>query len=154
MKLRILVLMVSLGAVAAAQTSNGYVYVAPGGLTSYGHTAATLQFGFGGEGVIGKGIGAGAEIGAVGPTSSLADSLGVLSVNGYYHGIHGKDIRLDPFFTGGYTLMFRAGTMNLGNFGGGSNYWFSRHFGVRAEFRDQLNSYANFWGFRFGLSFR
>lgn len=108
----------------------------------------------GGEGIIAKGIGAGAEIGAIGPTASLGDSMAAISVNGYYHAIHGKDLRLDPFFTGGYSLFVREGHMNLANFGGGIHYWFSRHFGIRAEFRDHVTSYANFWGFRFGVSFR
>src|SRR5689334_21428333 len=49
-----------------AQTSNGYVFVAPGGVTCCGYTSMTLQFGVGGEVVLGKGIGVGAELGALG----------------------------------------------------------------------------------------
>jgi len=117
----------------------------------------TLQFGLGGEAVLGKGVGIGAEIGAVGTREDFADSVvGVFSPNGYYHFVHRKE-KLDPFVTGGYTLMFRYGHINLFNFGGGVNYWFHQRLGARFEFRDQVHvdgSAIHYWGVRFGLSFR
>lgn len=141
-----------------AQPSNGYVFFAPGGVTCCGHTAMTLQFGVGGEAVLGKGIGVGAEIGAVGTRQYFGDSVvGVLSPNGYYHFVHGKGIKIDPFVTGGYTLIFRSGHANLFNFGGGLNYWFRTRLGGRFEFRDQVHtdgSSVHYWGVRFGLAFR
>ena len=117
--------------VLQAQPSNGYVFVAPGGITCCGHTTMTLQCGVGGEGVLGKGIGVGAEVGAVGARQNFGDSVvGVFSPNGYYHFVHGKDIKTDPFVTGGYTLMFRSGHASLFNYGGGLNYWFRSRLGV------------------------
>jgi len=154
MKSRLILLAFACVAVSAAQSSNGYVFVAPGGVTCCGSTTTTLHIGGGGEGIIGKGFGVGAEIGALGPTQYLAESIGAFSANGYYHFIHAKDRKLDPFVTGGYTLLFRGGTANAGNFGGGVNYWFSRHFGIRAEFRDHVYSSDHYWGFRFGVTFR
>lgn len=153
MKTRLFVMMFGLAALAAAQNSNGYVYVSPGGVSCCGHTTTTLHLG-GGEGIIGKGFGVGAEIGALAPTEGLSSAIGTFSANGYYHFIHAKDSKLDPFVTGGYTLLSRDGTANLGNFGGGVNYWFSRHVGARVEFRDHIYTTDHYWGFRFGVAFR
>jgi hypothetical protein len=146
--------------VLPAQSSNGYVFFAPGGVTCCGQTSMTLQTGLGGEAVLFKGIGAGVEISGLAPRECLTDcAVGILSPNGYYHFIHGKGVALDPFVTGGYTLMFRAGHANLFNFGGGVNYWFHKHLGVRLEARDHVRHPANFpaahyWGFRVGLGIR
>ena len=141
-----------------AQHSNGYVFFAPGGVTCCGQTFMTLQFGAGGEVILAKGIGLGAEVCAVGMRQYFSDSvLGVFSPNGYYHFVHGKDLKFDPFVTGGYTLMFRSGHANLFNFGGGLNYWFSNRLGVRLEVRDQVHvdgSSVHYWGGRIGLAFR
>src|SRR5512135_1569129 len=63
---RFAVLATILAAGAAAQPSNGYVFVAPGGYACCSGNSPTLHFGVGGEYVIGKGFGAGAEIGGVG----------------------------------------------------------------------------------------
>ena len=155
MKTKLLLISLGFAAMAAAQTSHGYVYVAPGALTSGGYNQATLHAGGGGEAIIAKGIGVGAEVGYLGPTAYMGEGFGVFSANGYYHFIHRKDSKLDPFVTGGYTLFFRSGTANLANFGGGVNYWFSRHVGLRAEFRDHLYTGSeHYWGFRFGATFR
>jgi len=140
-----------------AQPSNGYVFFAPGGVTCCQNTSMTLQFGGGGEAVLWRGVGIGAEISALGTTQYFGDTVvGVLSPNGYYHFQHGKDIKFDPFVTGGYSLLFRSGHANFANFGGGLTYWFHRRLGARLEIRDQLNTtgtITHFWGVRFGLAF-
>ena len=67
-------------AVLAAQSSSGYVYFAPGGLTAGSQTAMTFQMGAGGDFILGRGVGLGAEIGAVGLRENFAmGALGVLS---------------------------------------------------------------------------
>ncbi|HWC00040.1 MAG TPA: hypothetical protein VG672_25205 [Bryobacteraceae bacterium] len=141
-----------------AQSSNGYVFFAPGGATCCGYTAMTLQMGAGGEAVIWNGIGAGAELGVAGQRSDFGGTVaGVFSPNGYYHFLRGKDLKLDPFVTGGYTLLFRSGSANLFNFGGGVNYWFHRRLGARLEFRDHVytgDGTLHYWGIRVGLAFR
>jgi hypothetical protein len=150
-----LILMTVLSLEINAQPSNVYVFFAPGGLTGYGRTDMTLHAGLGGEAIVGKGVGVGAELGAVGPRQYLADAVGLFSPNGYYHFVHGKNVKVDPFVTGGYTLLFRAGHVNLFNFGAGVNYWFHRRIGTRFEFRDHVyHNYAtlHYWGFRFGLA--
>lgn len=141
-----------------AQRSNGYIFFAPGGATCCGYTGMTLHAGVGGEGILGKGIGLGAELGALGVRENFSDSvIGVFSPNGYYHFVHRKETTLDPFVTGGYTLVFRNGHANLFNFGGGVNYWFTSRLGLRMEFRDHVwsedNANLHYWGFRFGLLF-
>ncbi len=123
MKLRAVFLLVGLGAAAMGQQSNGYVFFAPGGVTSGSQTSMTLHVGGGGEGILGKGVGVGAEIGAIAPKEAFSCAVGAFSPNAYYHFIHGSGRKLDPFVTGGYTLLFRSGSANLYNFGGGVNYW-------------------------------
>lgn len=144
--------------IAAAQSSNGYVFFAPGGATCCHNTSLTLQFGGGGEAVLAKGIGVGAEIGIVGTRQYFGDTaLGVFSPNGYYHFNRRREARTDPFVTGGYSLLFRSGHSNFANFGGGLNYWFHHRLGARLEIRDQLNTtgtIGHLWGVRFGLAFR
>src|SRR5689334_5156366 len=91
-----MVLMAVLTGHMLAQDSNGYVFFAPGGATCCGNTAMTLHFGVGGEGILGKGIGVAAELGALGTRRYYTDSvLGVFSPNGSYHFVHGKHIKAD-----------------------------------------------------------
>ena len=151
---------ITLGA-AHGQSSNGYFFAAPGGATCCGSTLTTVQLGGGGEFAFGKGVGAGAELSALDVRQSLFALggntwTGVFSPNGYYHFVHDRSGRFDPFVTAGYTLLFRSGTANLFNFGGGAMFWFSDHLGVRLEFRDHLggNPTVNYWGFRFGIALR
>jgi len=147
-----------LAGMASAQPSNGYVFFAPGGESCCQNTSMTLQFGAGGEAVLGKGVGVGAEMGALGIRQDYLDTVsGVLSLNGYYHFRHRRELKADPFVTGGYSLLFRAGHANLANLGAGLNYWFTGRLGARLEIRDQFNTNGtieHFWGVRFGLAFR
>jgi hypothetical protein len=143
---------------ATAQSSNGYVI---GGAGSYSSKLIT-QAAIGGEMVFGKGIGAGGELGFI----AGHDSFGFLSLNGYYHFAHkGATQKFDPFVTGGYTLAFdpliifgSRSNSNGANIGLGLNYWFLRHLGVRAEFRDIVlpgnSPGVNSWGIRGGIAFR
>ncbi len=141
----------------AAQSSHGYFFAAPGGVTSGGYTDKTWHAGGGGEGILGKGVGISGEIGALGPTDCLSCVIGAFSVNGNYHFLRGRGHKVDPFVTTGYTLLFRGESKSLVNFGVGVNYWFSRPVGVKVEFRDHIypvGTPEHFWGFRFGVTFR
>jgi hypothetical protein len=143
---------------AAAQRSNGYVFFAPGAASCGGCNNMTLHLGGGAEGILGKGVGLGAELGFLAPRESFGDGLGVFSPNGYYHFPgKSKDRKLDPFVTGGYTLLFRNGHASLWNFGGGVNYWFGGKLGLKLEMRDHVWSdggTTHYWGIRIGLAFR
>ena len=145
-------------AAAPARAVEGYVFAAPGGASFGGTTTGTLQLGGGAEHVFSNRFGVGAELSALGPWDSYRSAFGVLSTNGSYH-FASRDSKIDPFVTGGYSLGFRGGTFNMGNFGAGMNYWFGERIGFRTEFRNHLkvNDNApntNYWGVRVGLSFR
>ena len=152
----IFLLAVVLSAAAQAQHSHGYLFVAPGGISASGHTAMTIHLGAGGEGILGKGIGIGAELGALGPRESFSDLVGLFSANGYYHFSHSKE-KADPFLTGGYSVLFRLEHANLANFGVGMNYWLVRRLGLKVEFRDHIRTSGetvHYWGIRVGPAFR
>ena len=132
---------------------HGYVFAAPGGIKQGGNESV-VHFGGGGERLIYRGLGAGAELGYVAPTI-----LGILSANGSYHFVNRATPRkLVPFVTAGYSYAFSSGgTAHLANFGGGVNYWFHPRAAARLEFRDHMETTSyplHIWGFRFGLSFR
>jgi hypothetical protein len=135
------------------RTNRGYLFVGPGSL---GSCCAMLHYGAGFDLGIYKGLSAGAELGYLHPAKHPRVGVGVASANGYYH--FRRDKRWDPFVTAGWTLAFRSGSVNLVNFGGGTNYWFGTRFGLLLEFRDHViatRHYDRHWlGFRFGISIR
>ncbi len=130
-----------------AQSSNGYIVAGAGSR----HGKLISQAAFGGESVIHKRIGVGAEIGAIAGHQSFA----TFSANGYYHPpVTNRERVVDPFITAGYTaavglLGFEG---NLVNFGGGVVYWFRRRIGLRVEFRGFEP--ARIYGFRAGITIR
>lgn len=133
----------------------GYGFGAVGGTS--GGSVATLHVGGGGEGLVYKGLGLGAEVGYLSPFEDLADGIGILSTNVSYHFVKPRsNQKLIPFVTGGFSLAFRNGASGGGNFGGGVQYWVRPRLGLRFEFRDHIFSSdtAHLYGFRVGLSFR
>jgi opacity protein-like surface antigen len=156
----LLLVLVSIPGMAQASDEpkgQGYVFFAPG-TTSPGTPTGTVHFGVGGEALVYKGLGLGGEVGYLAPWSSVGDGMGTFSPDLSYHfRSRSGEQKLVPFVTGGYTLFFRSGTANGFNFGGGVNYWFREHLGLRLEFRDNVwTTYAtgHFLGFRVGLAFR
>jgi hypothetical protein len=150
-----------------AQYSNAYLVAAPGGISVGGSTAKALYGSLGAEGIVGSGVGLGAEAGVIRQVSARYHGvLTLISTNIYYHLIRSGD-RTDPFVTVGYTSLFRGahreggqdpGQANLINFGGGVNYWFRPNLGTKIEFRDDLRPKRgvnpNYWSFRFGIVVR
>jgi hypothetical protein len=134
--------------------SHGYVLVAPGTAHADNDTLGLIHLAVGGEGMFKDGIGIGGEAGIIGRTDLGA--LGVASLNGYYH--FNRERHLVPFVTGGYSSFFSfGGHVNLANVGGGVNYWYSDHFGIKLEFRDHFRTgtgSANYAEFRFGFDFK
>jgi hypothetical protein len=132
----------------------GYVFFAPGGLVEEGHYMGTATFGGGGEVLLYKGIGAGADLGYMAPWRDFSAGIGLLSANGSYHFM--RNSKVSPFVAAGYSLGFREGHANLFNFGGGAHWWISDRFGLRMEFRDHVYSGSNlhFLEGRIGLSIR
>lgn len=149
--LRILLLAVLTAAAAVAQT-HGYFLAAPGVAHAGNETLGLIHLGVGGEYVFRNTYGAGAEIGLMGRTDLGA--AGIVSLNGYYHfPRHGA---WTPFVTAGYTNVFELFNGNsMANIGGGVNYWYKDHLGIKLEFRDHFGSAnINYAEFRFGVNFK
>jgi hypothetical protein len=151
--MRIFFLALLTAAVGLAQT-HGYLFVAPGVANASNESLGLIHLAVGGEYVFKSTVGAGAEIGLLGRTDLGA--LGATSLNGYYH-FH-RDRHLAPFVTAGYSSFFDlGGHVNLANIGGGVNYWYRDHFGIKLEFRDHFSTgtnSANYAEFRFGFDFK
>lgn len=156
MSLRAVLVFAAFALLSRAQSSNGYVFVAPGSVSPGG--GGTVHLGAGGEAVLGRTIGVGAEIGYLTSSQSFDAGLGIFSPNLYVHILPLVRPRIDPYVTGGYSLIFRSGHINAGNFGVGTNLWLWSRFGVKVEFRDHVSTSfgdtTHFWGFRFGAAFR
>ena len=115
-------------------------------------------FGGGGEVRLSRVLAIGADaVGFSNPGPGKSSVL--LSPNAYAHLLSSTNrLQLDPFLTGGYSVLFRPGSKSGWNFGGGVNYWFSRRAGVRLEVRDSLFSdpgrTRHLWTGRFGIVIR
>lgn len=136
---------------------HGYMFAAPGALAASGQSLGTLHFGAGGEAFVHRGVAVGGELGYLGYTRSYSQGFGVLSGNAAYHFLPRRnDAKVVPFVTGGYSLGFRNGTMNMANFGGGVTWWVNQRHGVRLEFRDHYApaSDNHYMGFRVAWAFR
>src|SRR5262245_58801574 len=164
-------LLIALSLPALAQTSNssrgqGYLFFAPGVAKGNsrlppeapGQTArASIHIGGGGEGFVYKGIGLGAEIGAVGPWSDFGDNaFGMGSANLSFHFLPGASERkLEPFVSIGYTLFFRAGVTHGVNAGVGINQWLNKKVALRFEVRDNVEGgHGHLIGFRIGVTLK
>ena len=141
-----------LTALARAEDYNGHGYAYFGGLG--GDISATMTAGAGGERFLYKGLAAGADIGGAFGNSYF----GLLSVNPAYHFTNRDRARgIVPFVTGGYSLAFPYGGLNLFNYGGGATWWFKEKLGIRFEIRDHRDKRfeeIQFVAFRIGIAFR
>jgi Outer membrane protein beta-barrel domain len=152
------IFLIAVHAAALAQGSKehkawGYVFGGAG--ASLGDFSSNLfQFGAGGEGLVHRGFGVGAEIGYLAPFRASGDGVGLFSGDLSYH--FGRASKLVPFVTGGYSAIFRSGASHGGNVGGGVHYWIKDHVGLRFEVRDHVFSSdsPHLFQFRVGLSFR
>jgi hypothetical protein len=138
---------------AEEPSGQGYVFFAPGGIVGDGNSISTFHVGGGGEGLLYKGFGIGGEIGYLTPWQYVGSGIGIASADGSYH--FNRTSKVSPFITGGYSVAFREGHINLINFGGGVNYWFRKRMGLRVEFRDHMDLHNDHYvSGRIGLSFR
>ena len=116
--------------------SYGYIYGAPGVGLSFCDCAnfATVAIGGGAEGLVKGGFGLGIDGGYFfAPSAGIEYGIGLVSPSALYQFKRGS--KTNPFVLGGYTLAFRNGVANLVHYGGGVDYWLSRHWGLRAEVR-------------------
>ncbi len=150
--LALLMLASATRATAQEHNAQGYLFFAPGVITSPGSSRASLHFGGGGEGFLHKGFAAGAELGYLAPWSDFGSGIGVFSLDGQYHFARGQ--KVVPFVTAGYSLGFHNGHINLFNYGLGANIWMKHNRGLRLEFRDHVDSSNHYIDFRIGYAFR
>jgi hypothetical protein len=130
------------------------------------HEYGGVNAGFGGEALVYKGLGVGAEASYAGADWSFGggEAVGIGSVDASYHFFGKRNRRrLEPFVTGGYSLYFgdRTRFEHGYNMGGGVNFWVLKHAALRFEVRDQghvnyggSSAFTNFAAFRFGMTFR
>ncbi|MEK6304002.1 MAG: hypothetical protein AABO41_25145 [Acidobacteriota bacterium] len=97
----------ALGQTASEPRGWGYGFGGVGG-TSGGSIVGTLHVGGGGEWLVHKGFGLGAEIGYLSPLGDLGEGIGILSTNVGYHFVK-PNHKLVPFVTGGFSLGFKQG---------------------------------------------
>ena len=170
-KLVVCVLLVAAGSLAAADTReddyHGQAFAQFGvgacsvGVQHYfqGGCGAIGNLIGGGEGFVYRGLAIGGEGGWAWINDGFKEGVGVISVNPSYHFKGSPRFRaLVPFVTGGYTALFRGGSLSGFNVGGGATWWASRHVGLRFEGRlhhfDAGPLGANVFLFRLGGAFR
>jgi|WetSurMetagenome_2_1015567.scaffolds.fasta_scaffold273051_1 hypothetical protein len=150
-----------------------YVFVSGGAYEHVGTSLRQRQVGGGGEALLYKGLGVGAEISSVVLTQQFRSpgmhfpNVNLFSMNGSYH--FRRNSKISPFITCGYSRGFGDDSFNSISFGGGMHYWFHKRIGLRLEFRDDLyykdynHMVASNWassdrnmigGIRFGLTLR
>jgi hypothetical protein len=113
-----------------------YGFWGVGGLFGGGGSSAASQIGGGGEGTVYKGLGVSFDLGYLYPLREFGAGFGTLSPGVQYQFTpHRKTV---PFVSGGYTLGFREGAMNMVHFGAGTTYWFNERIGLRIEARDHM----------------
>jgi hypothetical protein len=141
------------GMPTAAQTSYGYAFAAAGRETGY---SGYFHAGIGGDWIIGRGFGLGAEVGGVTGRRPGAPNVALISGNGSYN-VALADSAYQPFVTGGITLVTAGGSGDvMPNWGAGLNWWIRPRFGARFEFRDHVWTSASrhLLDFRLGVAFR
>jgi hypothetical protein len=111
--------------------------------------------GFGGDIFLHKGLAFSPSGGWVFSRDSIGRGAAAVTLNGSYHFLRGKS-RFEPFVTAGYGALTNFGdSVSLFNYGGGGQYWFTRHLGFRAEVLNfQHGQYRELTSIRFGISFR
>jgi hypothetical protein len=135
-------------------SGRGYIFFAPGAVVDSGNRLTMFHFGGGGEGILYRGIGVGAELGYVAPWREPSAGVGLLSLNGLYQ--FRSNNKVAPFITAGYSAAFSNGYINMFNIGGGVHWWIAHRIGLRMEFRDHIHHQSNlqYLEGRIGLSFR
>jgi hypothetical protein len=131
------------------------LFVAPGAYIGNAETVPTLHVGGGGEFLVYRGLGIGAEAGGIAALTQSGGGLGLISANGLYQ--FAPQRRVSPFLTGGYSSVFGRGQRHLVNIGVGLTYWFQEGKGIRLEFRDHIyadNKRRHLLGVRIGFAFR
>jgi hypothetical protein len=138
---------------------NQYSYLYPPGYATH---SVSKQLAFGGEVVSKPGLGLGFEMGWI---RTIQNALWVRTPSLYvsYHFPKLAHRKIEPFVDAGATLMYDQFDETRGaaaaNFGGGVNFWFMKHVGLRCDVKDFRQGhpspeYPNFLELRVGVAFR
>ena len=139
---------------------DGYLFIGGGDYADGNAHYGISHVGGGGELQLAGGFGVGSELGVMGQPG---EGTGLFSIDPFYRFLHaGSKSRIVPFVNGGYTCAFgNRGFTNsntLLNFGGGIDYWPTKHVGFRLEFRNYLDygyaRTADYPALRVGVVFR
>jgi hypothetical protein len=154
--LALVALPASLSAQAGEEVKRqGYVFAAPGALVYDGEGVATLEAGGGFQWLVYRGLGLGFDGSWMGfPECFSCGSMWLGSVDASYHFVRSSR-KLAPFILGGIGgLATGEGSVALGSFGGGINYWFENGMALRVEVRDRFDGEgAHILGVRVGVTF-
>ena len=151
----VLALILGSFAMSAQTGSSAHGFYAPTVFKNFRSTNVGHTLGGGYDHVFWRGVGVAGDVGWLWSGDRIGSGVGIGSLNGSYHFTPRE--KLDPFVTAGYGLLFRSGTVNMGNFGGGVNWWFQDSLGLRLEVRDHSDFGSrsqHYISFRLGLSFR
>jgi hypothetical protein len=140
----------------AQQGDKGQWYAFGAAGTQSGAAGVQVGGGIGYERLLYKGLGLSFEGGGFGGS----DARAVVSANGSYHFRQSASQKLVPFGTAGVSALpvcgDGCGANAAVNFGGGINYWFRPHRGLRLEGRDYVfvdSSGGHKWEMRIGFAF-
>lgn len=159
--MRIVLLIGLLPLSAAAQSSDyskwdGYFYAAPGVRAGFDEpSVATVQIGGGGEGFFTRNLGLGGDVGSVRVSGNWTTVFSPNLIVRFR--AEREKHKVEPFVTAGAVFFSGVNYQKGLNVGGGLNYWFRDHVGLRFEARDSFsweNEPPHFIGFRIGLAFR
>jgi hypothetical protein len=163
MMLRVTVLASLLAGAALAQHTNGYVYAGistmPGRqIYTYWH-GNYFNAGGGGQVALGRLTLGGDVTGFFATSSDFTRNAVIASAGPGFHFFNGRERKMDPFITGGVSVLgARGGVAGMVHYGGGVNYWFRERVALRVEFRDHIwlteGESVHFTGVRVGLTFR
>jgi hypothetical protein len=145
----------SSSALLSQQQYSGQGYAVFGVGSGVGNFGDLLNAGGGGEVFVWRGLTAGGDIAYMWPRVEPSEGIGLLSVGPAWHFVNrAHPSRVIPFVNGGYGLAFREGAANLWYWGGGVNWWFASHAGLRVEFRHYgQQSYGFDNAIRVGIAF-
>lgn len=117
-----------------------------------GERLRLVHIGGGGEGALTGRFGIGTDFGGI-PHVMHAGTVGVISVNAYYHP-RGRQHTLDPYVTGGVSGVFYEPHQRTGgpDVGAGVNVWSHGEFGATVELRRTFGT--SYRELRVGISVR
>lgn len=128
----------------------GYGLFGVGGFTDGGRVLG--QAAIGGEALIKGGLGVGADIGLLFPFQGES-AFGMFSPSLYYR-FRRPGQKVEPFVTGGYTLLFHPSvSRSFANAGGGVNLWLGPRWGIKLEGRAHFRQAESLVQFRAAFLF-